>query len=279
VKPIWRTTLSDSEGGFRQDMRALSPVRRRLLLLGLGGAAMAGLAFARFAGSGAAQTGTSADGSLCVVPPGETAGPFPGDGTNRLDGAIVNVLTEEGVLRPDLRASFAGRGERAEGVEFTLEITLLAVDGCTPLAGRALYLWHCDAAGRYSLYDLPASNALRGLGVSDGSGRIRFTTIFPGCYDGRWPHLHFEVFGSAEAAVSGRDSLLTAQFALPEDAARAVYLADARYRISLDNLGRQDIARDMVFADNDAAALAAQTLRVGGDPSVAMKGSVTVALA
>lgn len=271
--------MSDSEGGFRQDMRALSPVRRRLLLLGLGGAAMAGLAFARFAGSGAAQTGTSADGSLCVVPPGETAGPFPGDGTNRLDGAIVNVLTEEGVLRPDLRASFAGRGERAEGVEFTLEITLLAVDGCTPLAGRALYLWHCDAAGRYSLYDLPASNALRGLGVSDGSGRIRFTTIFPGCYDGRWPHLHFEVFGSAEAAVSGRDSLLTAQFALPEDAARAVYLADARYRISLDNLGRQDIARDMVFADNDAAALAAQTLRVGGDPSVAMKGSVTVALA
>ena len=81
--------------------------------------------------------------------PEETAGPFPGDGSNG-----PNVLTESGVVRRDITKSFGGASGVAEGVPTTVELTLLDVaGGGKPLAGAAVYLWHCDMAGRYSLYD------------------------------------------------------------------------------------------------------------------------------
>ncbi|MFB2595259.1 hypothetical protein ACEYYB_10455 [Paracoccus sp. p4-l81] len=98
------------------------------------------------------------------------------------------------MLRQDLRPSFAGMTPVADGLVLDLDLTLVDAKGCTPLAGHAVYLWYCDAIGQYSLYDLPEANFLRGVGVADDQGHVRFTTIFPGCYDGRWPHLHFELF-------------------------------------------------------------------------------------
>jgi protocatechuate 3,4-dioxygenase beta subunit len=35
---------------------------------------------------------------------------------------------------------------------------------------------------------------LRGVQVTDSNGQVTFTTIYPACYSGRWPHIHFEVF-------------------------------------------------------------------------------------
>jgi protocatechuate 3,4-dioxygenase beta subunit len=68
------------------------------------------------------------------------------------------------------------------------------VSTCSPLAGRT-YICNCDRAGGYSL--LPAGvtnqNYLRGVQEADASGRVSFTSIFLGCYAGRWPHVHFEV--------------------------------------------------------------------------------------
>ncbi|WP_375262420.1 hypothetical protein [Palleronia sp.] len=82
---------------------------------------------------------------------------------------------------------------------------------------HATYLWHCNAVGAYSLYDQPQANWPRGVRVADAEGAARFTSIVPGCYAGRWPHIHFEVFKSPEAAVSGEAAVLTARFALPQD--------------------------------------------------------------
>ena len=94
---------------------------------------------------------------------------------------------------------------RAEGVPLELELTRGRREAdCRPLAGRAIYLWQNDAAGAYSLYDLPDENYLRGLQPADAQGRVRFTAIVPGCYGGRYPHCHFEVFESAEAALARR---------------------------------------------------------------------------
>ena len=89
-----------------------------------------------------------------------------------------------------------------------LAITLTVANvnaACVPLAGYAVYLWHCDRTGNYSLYGTAAGESyLRGVQVTDANGQMTFTTIFPARYDGRWPHIHFEVFSTLSNALSGR---------------------------------------------------------------------------
>ncbi|MBJ3783864.1 dioxygenase family protein [Devosia sediminis] len=252
----------DHDLGFAHDL-PLMLGRRKLLAL-MGGVGLVSL------------TGGAAAALECVALPWETAGPYPADGTNVRNGQVVNALTEQGVIRQDLRTSFGALTPVADGLQLDLELTLVNADGCTPLADHAIYLWHCDTTGNYSLYDLPDANFLRGVGVADSEGKVRFTTIFPGCYDGRWPHLHFEVFESVEAAVSGEASILTAQIALPEGASAEVYATDARYSNGTQNLSRISIATDMVFADNSADEIAQQTLALVGDPASGFRGTVTI---
>lgn len=224
----------------------------------------------------AAGPGLAAD---CVALPWETAGPYPGDGSNRKSGQVVNVLTESGVIRRDIRSSFAGYEGSAEGVQMDLEMTLLDADGCTALAGAAIYIWHCDAIGQYSLYDDTEVNFLRGVGVADEAGKVHFTTIVPGCYPSRWPHIHFEVFETPEAAVSGEASILTAQIALPEAECAATYRDRSDvYTNGTANLGRNTLERDGVFRDNSTAEIAQQTAVMSGDPSAGYSASVTVPL-
>ena len=191
----------DHDLGFANDFPQMIS-RRRLLAL-MGGVGLLSI------------SGLPAVALDCVALPWETAGPYPADGSNVREGQLVNALAQEGVIRKDLRPSFGELTPIAEGVQLDLELTLVNADGCTPLAGHAIYIWHCDAAGLYSLYDTPDANYLRGVGVSDAEGKVRFTTIFPGCYDGRWPHIHFEVFETVQTAISGECSVLTAQIALP----------------------------------------------------------------
>lgn len=94
--------------------------------------------------------------------------------------------------------------------------------------------------------------------------------------DGRWPHIHFEVFESAEAAVSGEASVLTAQIARPEAECPEVYTADPRYSNSTRNLGRITLASDNVFTDNTKAQIAQQTLALSGDPWRGYAGRLTI---
>ena len=252
--------------------------RRRLMVAGL---ALGGAALSLWAARGGAATvtGTAADGTVCVANPAETEGPFPADGTNVREGQTVNILTEAGVIREDIRTSIGGLDPVAEGVPVTLEIALVDVRGaCAPLAGLAVYVWHCDAEGVYSIYAAEDRNYLRGVGISDAAGKVRFTTIFPACYDGRWPHIHFEVFSSAAMAVSGKAALLTSQFALPEAECRAVYAAMPLYAASQGNLDRVSLSRDGIFRDASAQELAAQTLALAGDPEAGYRATGRVGL-
>ena len=93
------------------------------------------------------------------------------------------------------------------------------------LAGHAVYLWHCTRDGNYSLYSSSVldENYLRGVQVSDSNGQVTFTTIFPGCYSGRWPHMHFEIYSSLATATSGNNDVKTSQLALPAAACNQVY--------------------------------------------------------
>lgn len=106
------------------------------------------------------STVTRAFAECGVEIPEETLGPYPGDGSNG-----PNVLEASGVVRRDITSSFGTSSTKAEGVPLTVTLTLLDnANGCAPLAGAAVYAWHCDREGKYSLYDdgLENENYLRG---------------------------------------------------------------------------------------------------------------------
>lgn len=194
-----------------------------------------------------------ADGEI----PEETAGPYPGDGSNG-----VNVLTESGVVRSDLTTSFGSASGVAAGVPVTIRLKVLDLDGedASALTGAAVYLWHCDREGRYSMYDqeIADENYLRGVQETDADGRVEFTSVFPACYDGRWPHLHFEVYQSLDDATSYTNKLRTSQLALPQDVCETVYATEG-YDASVDNLARVSLDSDMVFADGHSLQMATVT--------------------
>jgi protocatechuate 3,4-dioxygenase beta subunit len=191
-------------------------------------------------GPGGGGGSQPADGTI----PQETGGPFPGDGTNG-----PNALSQSGIVRRDVTTSL-GSGTKATGVPLTVKMKLTKGTSGAPLAGAAAYIWHCDQQGRYSMYSAGVTNEtyLRGVQAADADGEVTFTTIYPGAYSGRWPHIHFEVFESLAAASSGAAPISTSQLALTETSANAVY-ATKGYEASVGNMKRTTLRNDMVFAD------------------------------
>jgi protocatechuate 3,4-dioxygenase beta subunit len=207
--------------------------------------------------AGSASTGstaTAAASAACEVVPEETAGPFPGDGTNGPD-----VLTQDGVVRRDIRSNL-GSSTPVEGAPLTVDLTVVDVaSGCAPFAGAAVYIWHCDAEGRYSMYDQARDDTfLRGVQVADEDGRVQFTSIFPGAYSGRWPHIHFEVFPSLAEATRGSNSMAVSQLAFPEDACDLAYETEG-YEQSVSNMARTSLEDDGIFRDGHDLQLAAMS--------------------
>ncbi|HYP73003.1 MAG TPA: intradiol ring-cleavage dioxygenase [Microbacterium sp.] len=199
--------------------------------------------------------------------PDETAGPYPGDGSNGPD-----VLAQSGIVRQDLRSSIGG-GATADGVplQLTLRITDVA-NGDAPFAGVAVYAWHCDAEGRYSMYSAGIENEtyLRGVQVTDADGQATFTTIVPGCYAGRWTHVHFEVYPSVDAITDSANAIATSQVAFSESMLGGVYALPA-YDGSARNLSQITLASDNVFGD-DGGAL--QLATVTGDAGAGFTASL-----
>jgi protocatechuate 3,4-dioxygenase beta subunit len=214
-----------------------------------GSTAAAGAATEDAAG---AQTTVVSDES-CEVIPEETAGPYPGDGTNG-----PNVLAETGIVRSDIRSSFGSSSGLADGVPLTVNLMVLdGANGCAAIEGAAVYLWHCDREGRYSLYSEGATdqNHLRGVQEADSGGAVSFTSIFPACYAGRWPHIHFEVYSSVDGATGGNGLVATSQLAFPADVCETVYATDG-YSQSVTNLAQVSLESDSVFADGSELQLA-----------------------
>jgi protocatechuate 3,4-dioxygenase beta subunit len=240
--------MHDHDRGLAADLPLIT--RRRALGTMTGGL---GLLLAG-CGSSDDRSGRTAtpSGDTAAVPE-ETAGPFPGDGSNG-----PNVLSESGVVRRDITKSFGDASGVADGIPTTLALTLLDVaGGGGPLAGATVYLWHCDMAGRYSLYDdaVAGENYLRGVQESDADGKLAFETIFPAAYSGRWPHIHFEVYESVDAATAGSAKLRTSQIALPAAVCKQVF-ATPGYEQSVENLRQASLDGDMVFSDGYASQLA-----------------------
>lgn len=249
------------------DIRTLVSRRGILGLVALGAGAVT-LAACSPAATGASATATatpsatpsatptatptaSATTAAAALPageiPDETAGPYPGDGSNGAD-----VLEQSGIVRSDLRSSLDG-GATAAGVPMTLDLTIFdTANGDVPFAGAAVYVWHCDTEGNYSMYSSGIENEtyLRGVQVVGDDGVVSFTSIFPGCYDGRWPHIHFEVYPNVDAITDASNAIATSQVALPQATCETVYADTSVYPSSASNLSRVSLDSDTVFGDD-----------------------------
>ncbi|MGE0878434.1 MAG: intradiol ring-cleavage dioxygenase [Acidimicrobiia bacterium] len=222
------------------------------------------------AGTTTGSASTTASSTLVdtsTAIPEETAGPYPGDGSN---GA--NALTQSGVVRSDIRSSFGTSTTTAPGVLTKVTFKLVAVGTGKAIPNAAVYLWHADQQGRYSMYSSGVTNEnfLRGVQVTDANGAVTFTTIFPGCYDGRWPHMHFEVFPSVDKITSSRNKIATSQLALPEAMCKTVY-ATSGYSTSVTNLAKITLKTDNVFSDGADR----ETPSVSGDVTNGVNLSIT----
>lgn len=182
---------------------------------------------------------TSGTPGSCTATVSETAGPFP---TKSPDGLVLNDI----------------RSDR-QGDKLTVNITVQNKNNsCAALAGALVDIWHCDAAGSYSEYggtgmqstDYTSAHFLRGRQTTDANGLVTFTSIYPGWYSGRAPHIHVHIYNA-----SGK-SLLVTQIAFPEAVSKVVY-AQGVYA----SHGQADTtnARDNVFLDGTSTELATVT--------------------
>src|SRR5215471_21726120 len=208
------------------------------LLVGCGGgssSASTGGSGTSSSSSSSSSSGGTGTSSACVADASETNGPYPSDGSNTVNGMVSNVLQQTGIVRSDIRSSFGSSTNTTGGVPLTLTLNLVnSNNSCAALSGYAVYLWHCTRDGLYSLYSngVQNENFLRGVQVTDASGQVKFTTVFPGCYAGRYPHIHFEVYPSLAMATLYTNRVLTSQLALPRDVCSSVYQNAAGYSAS-----------------------------------------------
>lgn len=107
----------DHDKGLEHDLKALAGMTdRRQLLRWMAGAAVLPLVGPLIGCGGGTEGGSSERATI----PEETAGPYPGDGSN---GA--NALVLAGIVRNDIRSSIAGSTGTAAGVPLTVKLTLV----------------------------------------------------------------------------------------------------------------------------------------------------------
>ncbi len=275
-------------------------LRRKLLIGGIGAITLS-----------ACSQNQAAKALTCSVIPEETEGPYPADGSSHMGGGpgnpppgnppgnpppgmdagnrppeppqqlnasgeTPNFLAQSDKIRRDITRSSTGTTAAGTPIHINLQL-VNAGDGCTPLAGYAVYIWHCTDDGKYSMYSdgLKDEDFLRGVQASDSAGNVQFNSIFPGCYAGRWPHIHFEIYPSLEKATGAENKIKTSQLALPEAACREVY-AQSGYDSSIANLNNISLDSDNVFGDGHELQMAEVSGNAQQGYSVHLKVGIAV---
>lgn len=188
----------------------------------------------------------------CVVRPQQTEGPYFVDGT---------------LNRSDIRSD-PGTGALVAGAALALEFRVSRVGSgtCAPLAGALVDVWQCDALGVYSAvrdtggrFDTTGQKFLRGHQTTDAAGIARFTTVYPGWYEGRAVHIHFKI---RAAATGGRAMEFTSQLYF-DDAETAKVLARAPYA-QKGTAGWVRNDRDGIFRRGGRDLMVATTVKDAG---------------
>src|SRR5690349_21947532 len=99
--------------------------------------------------------------------------------------------------RSDIRSD-PSDGSVQQGIPLRLVVHIYSVDNdsCIPLRGARVDIWHANSQGVYSgVKDqgTMGKKFLRGYQMTDNDGTVRFSTIYPGWYQGRAIHIHDKV--------------------------------------------------------------------------------------
>ncbi|MFJ3306124.1 intradiol ring-cleavage dioxygenase [Streptomyces sp. NPDC086549] len=265
--------------------RNTSITRRRAIAVTGGTVAAGGLAVAGYQSAFAdtvtdtettASASATSTGSTCMtLMSSVTEGPY------YLDGALVRKDITEG----------------KSGVPLTLRLTVVdATDGCTPVSGAAVEIWHCDAWGYYSGYttanpggSAPAESEdgstandktyLRGYQIANANGVVKFETIFPGWYTPRTCHIHVKVHTGGEkedGTYEGGKVNYTGQLFFDDDIAEAIFALEPYSKHS----GSYTVLADDMVYDGGGASSGLLTLKAvhKSDPSKGYKGSLTLGI-
>jgi protocatechuate 3,4-dioxygenase beta subunit len=106
-------------------------------------------------------------------------------------------FVDEMLDRSDIRSD-PSDGSVQGGIPLQLIIHVYNVSNgsCIALSGAHVDIWHANSQGLYS--DIQnigtlGKKYLRGYQVTDDDGIVKFTTIYPGWYEGRALHIHIKV--------------------------------------------------------------------------------------
>ena len=195
------------------------------------------------------------DPLICTLIPSETAGPFP-----------LDLTANTYYFRQDVR-------ETQTGVPLRLRMKINGIGNCGLMQNVRVNIWHCTRDGFYSGYQTQVGQThLRGYQYTDVNGEVEFLTVFPGWYNGRVCHIHFQVFVSSAYSV-------VSQLGFNEAAKNAIYLANpALYPNGADP---KTMASDGIFSDGYSLQVATLTpnATIGGYDSyleVGVQGNGTL---
>lgn len=118
--------------------------------------------------------------------------------------------------------------EDQTGVSVFLDVEVLDVETCEPLANKYVDFWHCNSTGVYggvvangngNINDTSNLDAtyLRGVAATNDDGIVQMATIFPGHYIGRTNHIHVlihsdEITANDNGTLSGSNAMHVGQF-------------------------------------------------------------------
>jgi len=222
--------------------------REAVILLGATGVQV--LAGCSPVGASATEQAAHASGT-CVVRPAQTEGPY-----------FVDEKLHRADIRPD-----PGTGLVSAGIPLSLGFNVSRLSGnvCAPLPGVLVDIWQCDEKGIYSdvkdpSFDTTGKKFLRGYQTTAAAGNVRFTTVYPGWYQGRTVHIHFKL-RTTPAAGSGKEFTSQVYF---DDAFTDQVFTRAPYssrgsrstRNQQDGIFRQDGAQLMLTVTPDGAGYA-----------------------
>jgi len=123
--------------------------------------------------------------TTCVTAPEVTEGPY----------YVNNEL-----VRGDIT-------ESQQGVKLLMDFGVMDTSTCTPMNNTFVEIWHANALGLYGAYSTSTVNRLetwlRGGWYTDANGIVEISTIYPGYYTGRAPHIHIMVHKDWTQSANG----------------------------------------------------------------------------
>lgn len=164
-----------------------------------------------------------------------------------LAGDAACELTCQQILGPCYAPKAPVRQDISEaepGIPMRMAFRLVQADGCTPLQGAEVEVWHTSADGVYSAEDVEGGTvctngnqhaiqgyAFRGRAISDNAGKLRFDACYPGWYGGRALHIHLVVRQKENAGETHTQNLVSVtQLYFPDELSAEVFSEVAGYR-------------------------------------------------